>query len=126
MIGMYNALSGMLDSAKKLQNSANNLVSQGRKKVADGDNLEIRPGINLTEDKNVNISNEMVNQIIAKSEFKANVKVIKIVDENIGTILDIKSWIKQMCVLEARPVELSRNSRTIFSFLKRIGVGAVS
>ena len=81
----------MLDSAKKLQNNANNLVSQGRKKVADGDNLEIRPGINLTEDKNVNISNEMVNQIIAKSEFKANVKVIKIVDENIGTILDIKS-----------------------------------
>ena len=59
MIGMYNALSGMLDSAKKLQNSANNLVSQGRKKVADGDNLEIRPGIKLTEDKNVNIPNEM-------------------------------------------------------------------
>jgi len=91
MNSMYNALSGMLDSAKKLQNSANNLVSQGRNKVSDGDNRKIRPDINLTVDKNVNISKEMVNQIIAKSEFKANVKVVKIADENIGTILDIKS-----------------------------------
>ena len=81
----------MLDSAKKLQNSANNIVSQGRNKVADGDNRKIRSDINLTEDTNVNISKEMVNQIIAKSEFKANVKVVKIADENIGTILDIKS-----------------------------------
>jgi len=88
---MYNALSGMLDSAKKLQNSANNIVSQGRNKVADGDNRKIRSDINLTEDTNVNISKEMVNQIIAKSEFKANVKVVEIADENIGTILDIKS-----------------------------------
>ena len=81
----------MLDSTKKLQNSANNLVSLGRKKVADGGNREIRPGINFPEDTNVNISKEMVNQIITKSEFKANVKVVKIADENIGTILDIKS-----------------------------------
>ena len=88
---MYNALSGMLDSAKKLQNSANNIVSQGRNKVADGDKREIGPDINLTEDTNVNISKEMVNQLIAKSEFKANVKVVEIADENIGTILDIKS-----------------------------------
>ena len=91
MNSMYNALSGMLDSAKKLQNSANNIVSQGRNKVADGDNRKIRSDINLAEDTNVNISKEMVNQIIAKSEFKANVKVVKIADENIGTILDIKS-----------------------------------
>ena len=91
MNSMYNALSGMLDSAKKLQNSANNIVSQGRNKVADGDNREIGPDINLTEDANVNISKEMVNQLIAKSEFKANVKVVERADENIGTILDIKS-----------------------------------
>ena len=91
MNSMYNALSGMLDSAKKLQNSANNIVSQGRNKVADGDNRKIRSDINLTEDTNVNISKEMVNQIIAKSEFKVNVKVVEIADENIGTILDIKS-----------------------------------
>ena len=91
MNGMYKALSGMIDSAKKLQNSANNIVSQGIKKVADGDNRKIKPNINLTEDTNVNISKEMVNQIIAKSEFKANVKVVEIADENIGTILDIKS-----------------------------------
>ena len=88
---MYNALSGMLDSAKKLQNSANNIVSQGRNKVADGDNGEIRRNINLKQGENINISKEIVNQIIAKSEFKANVKVFKIADENIGTILDIKS-----------------------------------
>ena len=91
MNSMNNALSGMLDSAKKLQNSANNIVSQGRNKVADGDNRKNRSDINLTEDTNVNISKEMVNQIIAKSEFKANVKVVEIADENIGTILDIKS-----------------------------------
>lgn len=91
MNSMYNALSGMLDSAKKLQNSANNIVSQKRNKVADGDNRKIRPDINLTEDTNVSISKEMVNQLIAKSEFKANVKVVEIADENIGTILDIKS-----------------------------------
>ena len=91
MNGMYKALSGMIDSAKKLQNSANNIVSQGRNKVADGDNRKIRSDINLTEDTNVNISKEMVNQIIAKSEFQANVKVVEIADENIGTILDIKS-----------------------------------
>ena len=91
MNGMNNALSGILDSAKKLQNSANNIVSRGRNKVADGDNREIRPNINLKEEENVNISKEIVNQIIAKSELKANVKVFKIADENIGTILDIKS-----------------------------------
>jgi len=88
---MYKALSGMIDSAKNLQNSANKLVSQGRKKVEDGDNRKIMPEINLPEEKNINISKEIVKQIISKSEFKANVKVVKIADENIGTILDIKS-----------------------------------
>ena len=88
---MFNALSGMLASAQKLQNSANNMVSLGRNKDAGGDNPGIWPRLNLSEEKNVNIPKEMVNQIIAKSEFKANVKVIKIADENIGTILDIKS-----------------------------------
>jgi flagellar hook protein FlgE len=88
---MYKALSGMIDSAKNLQNSANKLVSQGRKKVADGDNRKIMPEINLPEEKNINTSKEIVKQIISKSEFKANVKVVKIADENIGTILDIKS-----------------------------------
>ena len=91
MNGMYNALSGILDSAKKIQTSAKNIVSQGRNKVADGDNREIRTDLNLPEEKNVNISKEIIKQIIAKSEFKANVKVIKIADKNIGTILDIQS-----------------------------------
>jgi flagellar hook protein FlgE len=91
MNGMFNALSGMLASAQKLQNSANNLVSLGKNKVGEDDNPGIRPNLNLTEGKDVNISKEMVNQIIAKSEFKANVKVINVADENIGTILDIKS-----------------------------------
>ena len=88
---MYKGLSGMLASAQKLQNSANNLVGQGKNEVADGDNRGIRTDLNLPEEKNVNISQEIIKQIIAKSEFKANVKVIKIADENIGTILDIKS-----------------------------------
>ena len=43
------------------------------------------------EGSNVDITEEIVDQIVAKAAFKANVNVIKANDELIGTILDIKS-----------------------------------
>ena len=43
------------------------------------------------ESSNVDITEEIVDQIVAKAAFKANVNVIKANDELLGTILDIKS-----------------------------------
>ena len=43
------------------------------------------------EGSNVDITEEIVDQIVAKAAFKANVNVIKANDELLGTILDIKS-----------------------------------
>ncbi len=42
------------------------------------------------EGSNVDITEEIVDQIVAKAAFKANVNVIKANDELLGTILDIK------------------------------------
>ena len=89
--GMFNALSGMLASAQKLQTSANNLVGLGRSKVAVGNNPEIRLGVDSTQASKVDISKEMVDQMTAQAEFTANAKIIAVADETIGTILDVKS-----------------------------------
>ena len=43
------------------------------------------------EGSNVDIAEEMVDQIVSKAVFKANVNVIKVSDEMLGSILDIKS-----------------------------------
>jgi flagellar basal-body rod protein FlgG len=43
------------------------------------------------EGSNVDIAEEMVDQIVAKATFEANVNVIKANDEMIGSLLDIKS-----------------------------------
>ena len=43
------------------------------------------------EGSSVDIAEEMVDQIIAKAAFKANINVIKANDEMIGSLLDIKS-----------------------------------
>ena len=43
------------------------------------------------EGSNVDIAEEMVDQIVAKATFEANVNVIKANDEIIGSLLDIKS-----------------------------------
>ena len=89
--GMFNALSGMLASAQKLQNSANNLVGLGRNKVAVGDNPERRLDVDSTQTSKVDISKEMVNQMTAQAALTTNTKVTMVADETIGTILDIKS-----------------------------------
>jgi flagellar hook protein FlgE len=89
---MFNAFSGMVSSAQKLQNGANNLVSLGREKVKVIDNPGLGSDLNYTKaSKKVDISKEMVNQVTAQTEFKANAKVILTGDETIGTILSIKS-----------------------------------
>ena len=89
--GMFNVLSGMLASAQKLQNSANNLVGLGGNKVVVGDNPERKLDVDSSQASKVDISKEMVNQMTAQAEFTANAKIIAVADETIGTILDVKS-----------------------------------
>ena len=93
---MFNALSGLVVSAQRLQNSANSLANLkdldlGINKVKVGDKLESLPDVDSTETSKVNISKEMVNQITARAVFTANTELTMIADETIGTILDIKS-----------------------------------
>ena len=93
---MFNALSGLVASAQKLQNSASNLANLKDlgleiNKVAAGDKLESRPDVDSTEISKVNISKEMVNQMAAQAAFTANAELTVAADETIGTILDIQS-----------------------------------
>ena len=93
---MFNALSGLVASSQKLQNSANNLANLkglglGINKVTVGDKPERRPDVNSTETSKVNISKEMMNQMAAQAAFTANAELTVAADETIGTILDIKS-----------------------------------
>ena len=93
---MFNALSGLVAAAQKLQNSANNLANlkdfpPGINKVTVGDKPESRPDVDSTETSKVNISKEMVNQMAAQAAFTTNTELTVIADETIGTILDIKS-----------------------------------
>ena len=93
---MFNALSGLVASAQKLQNNANKLANlkdfaPGINKITVGDKPESRPDVDSTETSKVNISKEMVNQMAAQAAFTANAELTVIADETIGTILDIKS-----------------------------------
>ena len=93
---MFNALSGLVASAQKFQNSANNLANLkdlglGINKITVGDQPESRPDVDSTETSQVNISKEMVNQMAAQVAFTANADLTVIADETTGTILDIKS-----------------------------------
>ena len=93
---MFNALSGLVAAAQKLQNSANNLANLkdlglGINKITVGDKLESLPDVDSTETPKANISKEMVNQIATHAAFTANGELTVIADETIGTILDINS-----------------------------------
>ena len=93
---MFNALSGLVASSQKLQNSANNLANLkglglGINKVTVGDKPESLPDVDSTETSKVNISKEMVSQMVAQAAFTANAELTVIADETIGTILDIQS-----------------------------------
>ena len=93
---MFNALSGLVASAQKLQNSANNLANLkdlglGINKVIVGDKPESLPDVDSTATSKVNLSKEMVNQMAAQAAFTANAELTVMADETIGTILDIQS-----------------------------------
>ena len=93
---MFNALSGLVASAQKLQNSANNLANLKDlgleiNKATAGNKPESRLDVNATELSKVNISTEIVNQMAAQAAFTANAELAVVADETIGTILDIKS-----------------------------------
>ena len=93
---MFNALSGLVVSAQRMQNSANNLANLknlglGTNKITVGDQPANRPDFDSTEISKANTSKEMVNQIAAQAAFTANAELTVIADETTGTILDIKS-----------------------------------
>lgn len=68
----FSSLSGLRDASRRLQNSANNID-------------------NISKVSNVDITENIVGQIVSKAAFQSNVNVIKANDETLGTILDIKS-----------------------------------
>lgn len=68
----FSTLSGLTNASKRLQNSANNIA-------------------NISKGSNVDITEEIVDQIVSKAAIQANVNVIKTNDGTLGTILDIKS-----------------------------------
>ena len=93
---MFNALSGLVASAQKLQNSANNLANLkglglGINNVTVGDKPERRPDVDSAETSKVNILKEMMSQMAAQAAFTVKAELTVAADETIGTILDIKS-----------------------------------
>ena len=93
---IFNALSGLVTSAQKLQSSAKNLTNLNNhglriNKVTVGEKQESRPDVDSTETSNINISKEMVSQMAAQAAFTGNAELAVIADETIGTTLDIKA-----------------------------------
>jgi len=68
----FSALSGLSNASRRLQNSANNIA-------------------NISKGSNVDVTEEILDQIVSKAAIQANVNVIKTNDETLGTILDIRS-----------------------------------
>ena len=68
----FSALSGLSNASRRLQNSANNIA-------------------NISKGSNVDVTEEIVDQIVSEAAIQANVNVIKTNDEPLGTILDIRS-----------------------------------
>ena len=68
----FSALSGLSNASRRLQNSANNIA-------------------NISKGLNVDVTEEIMDQIVSKAAIQANVNVIKTNDETLGTILDIRS-----------------------------------
>ena len=92
--GMFNALSGLKNSAQKLQKSATNLQSsfEFEKKInIVGEAKPEQSELIDTDSISIDISKEVVTQITAKATFTANAKVVVTVDQIIGKNLDIKS-----------------------------------
>ena len=102
---LFSAVSGLRTASRSLQSSADNVANlrtPGFQKsrvvtsdvVSGGTQVSgiIRdPSPGPEGGSNVDITEEAVNQILAKTAFKANANVIRTADEMIGTILDIKA-----------------------------------
>ena len=83
---MFNALSGLKNSAQKLQNSATSVKNSfGFEKNVDMVG-KAKPG----KSELIDISEEVVTQITSKAVFTANAKIVVTADQTIGTALDIK------------------------------------
>ena len=92
--GMFNALSGLKNSAQRHQKSAASLQNSfgfeknidivGKAKLGKSELID-------TNSIYIDISEEVVTQITAKAVFTANAKVVVTADQIIGTTLDIKS-----------------------------------
>ena len=92
--GMFNTLSGLKNSAQKLQKSATSLQNFfGFEKNIDmvGKSKPEKSELIDANSIYIDISEEIVTQITAKAAFTANAKVIVTADQIIGTTLDIKS-----------------------------------
>ena len=85
--GMLNALSGLKNSAQKLQKSATSLQNS----FGFEEKMNIVGKAKPEKSELIDISKEVVTQITAKAAFTANAKVVLIADHTIGTTLDIKS-----------------------------------
>ena len=84
---MFNALSGLKNSAQKLQNSAISLKNSFEFEK----NIDMVGKAKPGKSELIDISEEVVTQITAKAVFTANSKVVVTGDQIIGTTLDIKS-----------------------------------
>ena len=83
---MFNALSGLKNSAQKLQNSATSLKNSfGFEKNIDMVG-KAKPG----KSELIDITEEVVTQITSKAVFTVNGKIVVTADQTIGTALDIK------------------------------------
>ena len=85
--GMFNALSGLKNSAQKLQKSATSLQNS----FGFEEKMNIVGKAKPEKSELIDISKEVVTQITAKATFTANAKVVVTADQIIGTTLDIKS-----------------------------------
>ena len=68
----FSALSGLSNASRRMQNSANNIA-------------------NISKGLNVDVTEEIMDQIVSNAVIQANVNVIRTNDETLGTILDIRS-----------------------------------
>ena len=103
MLGpIFSALSGLKNTSQKLQNSATNVANVNNvfnESISSGAPAVGNPGAvglgtvrsGFLEGSNVDITEEIVDQIVTKVAFKANINVIKANNEMLGSILDIKS-----------------------------------
>lgn len=114
--GIHSALSGLMAIQKKTESNANNVANintDGYKKTKvtlqeqdpQGVTTETQQintpgpmiyeqtqeGETLVEKSNVELSEELPSMMLSRRQFQANIKTVQIIDEMLGSLLDIKS-----------------------------------